>query len=147
MWANHTMEKMDEYIMMCTQLKVSSPGGVRGEDTQVALHQSNGIGHDVDQSQHVVLMHVQSNAHQATQQTQKKGETIFTISKSFKRRGGLAKSSVLDFSPEVARPGGHSGKGVPIRSRFDKEHSRRTEFADQNLQNRFADLGLVRNFV
>ena len=133
--------------MMCTQLKVSSPGGVHGEDTQVALHQSNGRGHDVDQSQHGVLTRVQSDAHQATQQTQKNGEKNFTILKSFKRRGGSVKSGVLDLSPEGARPGGHSRKGVPIQSRFDHEHSRCTDFADQNLQNRFADLGLVRNFV
>ena len=105
---------MVEYIAMCTQLKVSSLGGVRGEDTQVALHQSDGRGHDVDQSQHVVLTRVQSDAHQATQQTEKKGETNFTISKSFKRRGGLAKSSVLDFSPEIVRPGGHNEKEDPI---------------------------------
>ena len=42
--------------------------------TQVILHQSDGRGHDVDQSQHVVLMRVQSDAHQATQQTQKRGK-------------------------------------------------------------------------
>ena len=105
---------MVEYIAMCTQLKVSSPGGVRGEDTQVALHESNGRGHDVDQSQHGVLTRVQSDVHQATQQTQKKGEANFTISKSFKRRGGSAKSGVLDFPPEEDRPGGHIGEEDPF---------------------------------
>ena len=77
MGANHTTEKMVEYIAMCIQLKVSSLGGVCGEDTQVALHQSNGRGHDVDQSQHGELTHVQSDAHQATQRTKKKGGNKF----------------------------------------------------------------------
>ena len=114
MWANHTMEKMAEYIAMCTQLKVSSPGGVRREDTQVTLHQSNGRGHDVDQSQHGVLTRVQSDAHQATQQTEEKGETNFTISKSFNRRGGSAESGVLDFPPEEDRPRGHIWEEDPF---------------------------------
>ena len=68
------MKKKDVYIAMCTQLKVSSPGGVRSEDTQVVLHQSNGRGHDTDQSQHVVQTRVQSDAHQVTQQTCKRGK-------------------------------------------------------------------------
>ena len=57
---------------------------------------------------------MQSDAHQETQQTQKKGETNFTILGSFKRRGRSAKSGVLDFLPEEDRPGGHTGEEDPI---------------------------------
>ena len=60
------MKKKAVYIAMCTRLKISSPGGVCGADIQVIFHQSDGRGHDADQSQHVVQTCVQSDAHQAT---------------------------------------------------------------------------------
>ena len=62
------------YIAMCTQLKISSLGGVCGEDTQVIFHQSDGRGHDADQLHHAVQTRVQSDAHQVTQQTRKRGK-------------------------------------------------------------------------
>ena len=67
-------EKKDVYIATCTQLKVGSPGGVLGEDTQVVFHQSDGRGHDADKSQHVVQTRVQRDVHQVTQQTRKRGK-------------------------------------------------------------------------
>ena len=50
--------------------------------------------------------------------------------KATKRSGG----GVLDSSPEIDRPGGHSEEKDPNRSRGDREHLRGVESPDRNLQ-------------
>ena len=73
----------------------------------------------------------------------KKGGEASRFRKALGVKKREAKIFVLDFSPEGARPGGHSKKEVPIQSRVDQEHSRRADFFDQSLQTRFAELGSV----
>ena len=63
---------------------------------------------------------------------QKKGE-----SQSFRNALRATKRSgrgVLDSSPEIVRPGGHSEEKDPNRSRGDREHSCGVESPDRNLQ-------------
>ena len=78
-------------------------------------------------------MCVWSKANRETQQTLKKGGN-FAISKRFKRKRRIGDIVVLDFSPDTARPGGHSGKEDPFCSIDDWEHSRGVEPSDQDLQ-------------
>ena len=118
------------YTAMCTQLMDSSPAGYTHQHMHGVLHQSNGGRSGDDQPQRTTLRRVWSEPHQGLKKLKKRGETNFTISGNFKRRGRSAKWGVLDFLPEGARPRGHSGKEVPIQSSFDQEHSRRIDSSD-----------------
>ena len=91
---------------MCTQLQISSPGAVRGEDTQVIFHQPDGRGNDADQSQHVVQTRVQSDAHKVTQQSRKRGKR--RDFEGLRGRGGFRKRCLDFFSlPTNHWLGGH----------------------------------------
>ena len=102
------------YTAMCTQLTDSSPAGYTHQHMHGVLHQSDGGRSGADQPQRTTMTRVWSEPHQGLNKLKKKGETNFTISGNFKRRGRSAKSGVLDFLPEIIRPGGHSEKEDPI---------------------------------
>ena len=98
---------------MCTQSTRVSPAEYEHQDARDRLHQSDGGRPYVDQLQQTTQIRVWSETHRGPNKLAKRGENV-TISKSIKRRGGLAKSSILDFSPNMVRPGGHSGKEDPF---------------------------------
>ena len=62
-----------------------------------------------------------------------RGKNIAT-SKHFKKKRRIGEVVVLDFSPEIVRPGGHSEEKDPTRSSEDRKHSHGVESSDRDLK-------------
>ena len=101
------------YTAMCTQLTDNSPAGYTHQHMHGVLHQSDGGRSSADQPQQRALTRVWSELHQGLNKLKTKGETNFTISKFFKKKGEETEADVLDFSPEIIRPGGHNEEKDP----------------------------------
>ena len=76
-------------------------------------------------------MHAERRVSRVITNFQSGGIAIFG---KHKEEGRSGVSFVLDSSPEIDRPGGHSEEKDPNRSRGDREHLRGVESPDRNLQ-------------
>ena len=108
-------KRWDVYTAMCTQLMDSSPAGCTHQHMHGVLHQSDGGRSSADQPQRRALTRVWSEPHQGLNKLKTKGETNFTISGNFKRRGRSAKWGILDFaSKEILSLEDTAGKKIHL---------------------------------
>ena len=116
LYADHVSQSHDE-IEPCVHSDVytvnrDSPVEYKHHHMQAVLHQSDGVRRDVDRLKHRCACGARRT--ERLNKLKNKGGNFSRFQNALRGRGGAPKEGILDFSPEGARPGGHSGKGVPI---------------------------------
>ena len=107
---------------MCTQSTCVSPARYKHQHVLGVLHQSDGGKSSADQLQQTESTLVWSEPHQGPNKfVKERGKDLrFERGCDFSLRGRKRRrKGVLDSSPEIDRPGGHSEEKDPNQSRGD----------------------------